>query len=60
MKDEYLTKCVVDVIKRRMYLYSSEGTKKEVTCDTTEEFMNALQFVRETLDEDMLSYSSLN
>lgn len=60
MEDEYLTKCVVDVIKRRVYLYSNEGVKKEVTCDTAEEFMNVLRFVRETLDEDMLSYSSLN
>lgn len=60
MKDDYLTRCVVDVIKRKIYLYSSEGLEKEVVCDTPEEFMNALKFVRETLNEDTLSYSSLN
>ena len=56
MNDEYLTKCVVDPVKRTVRLYSSEGTEKEVTCDTVEEFMNVLQFVRSTLKEDVLSY----
>jgi hypothetical protein len=56
MKDEYLTKCVVDPVKRTVRLYSNEGGEKEVSCETVEEFMNVLTFVRETLDEDMLSY----
>ena len=55
---EYLTRCVVDPIKRTVYLYSSEGTEKQVSCETVEEFMNVLQFVRTTLDEDTLVYSS--
>jgi hypothetical protein len=59
MQDEYLTSCVVDTTKKTVYLYSSEGTQKEVVCDTTEEFMNVLQFVRSTLDEKILSYSPL-
>ena len=28
MDDEYLTRCVVDPIKRKLYLYSSEGDEK--------------------------------
>ena len=48
MEDEYLTKCVVDPSKRTVYLYSSEGDKKVVECDTVDEFMNVLSFVRDT------------
>ena len=58
MQDEYLTRCVVDPIKRTVYLYSSEGDTKEVTCDTVEEFMNVLDFVRATVDEETLSYAN--
>jgi hypothetical protein len=58
MEEEYLSRCVVDPTKRTVYLYSSEGTEKQVTCDTVEEFMNVLEFVRDTLDEDTLSYAN--
>ena len=58
MQDEYLTRCVVDPIKRTVYLYSSEGSEKEVSCETVEEFMSVLDFVRSTLDESTLSYAS--
>ena len=58
MQDEYLTRCVVDPIKRTVYLYSSEGSEKEVTCETVEEFMNVLEFVRATVDEETLSYAN--
>ena len=57
MQDEYLSRCVVDPIKRTVYLYSSEGSEKQVTCDTVEEFMNVLEFVRATVDEETLSYA---
>lgn len=56
MKDEYLSKCVVDTLRKTVYLYSTEGNEKEVVCDTIDEFMNVLNFVRETLDEDIVSY----
>ena len=58
MDDEYLTKCVVDPAKRTFYIYSSEGDKKEVKCDTVEEFMGVLSFVRSTCPEERLSYSN--
>jgi hypothetical protein len=58
MQDEYLSRCVVDPIKRTVYLYSSEGTEKQVTCDTVDEFMNVLDFVRATVDEETLSYAN--
>jgi hypothetical protein len=58
MQDEYLTRCVVDPVKRTIYLYSSEGDEKHVTCETVEEFMSALDFVRSTVDAETLSYSN--
>ena len=58
MEEEYLSRCVVDPIKRTVYLYSSEGAEKQVTCDTVEEFMNVLEFVRATVDENTLSYAN--
>ena len=54
MEDEYLTKCVVDPSKRTVYLYSSEGDEKVVECDTVDEFMNVLSFVRDTCPEERL------
>jgi hypothetical protein len=58
MQDEYLSRCVVDPLKRTVYLYSSEGSEKQVTCDTVDEFMNVLDFVRATVDEETLSYAN--
>ena len=58
MQDEYLTRCVVDPLKRTVYLYSNEGSEKQVTCDTVDEFMNVLEFVRATVDEETLSYAN--
>ena len=58
MEDEYLTKCVVDPSKRTVYLYSSEGDKKVVECDTIDEFMSVLSFVRDTCPEERLSYAN--
>ena len=57
MEDEYLMKCVVDTAKRSFYLYSNEGDKKVVDCDTVEEFMNVLDVVRKTCPEERLVYA---
>jgi hypothetical protein len=58
MQDEFLTRCVVDPLKRTVYLYSSDGNEKQVSCETVQEFMNVLDFVRATVDEDTLSYTN--
>jgi hypothetical protein len=58
MQDEYLTRCVVDPLKRTVYMYSSEGSEKQVSCETVEQFMNVLEFVRATVDEETLSYAN--
>jgi hypothetical protein len=58
MQDEYLTRCVVDPLKRTVYLYSNDGNEKQVFCETVEQFMNVLEFVRATVDEETLSYAN--
>ena len=58
MDDEYLTKCVVDPVKRTFFLYSSEGQNKSIKCDTVEEFMGVLKVVRATCPEQRLSYTN--
>jgi hypothetical protein len=58
MNEEYLTKCVVDPLARKFYLYSSEGETKEVTCETIPQFMNVLEVVRSQVSENCLAYSN--
>ena len=56
MEEDWLSKCVIDHSKRRVYLYSEGGDKRTVDCDTVQEFMNVLTFIRAT-SEDMISYA---
>ena len=57
MSDDLLSKCVIDTSKRTVYLYSDGGEKRTVECDTTEEFMNVLHFVRDKVEEERVFYS---
>jgi len=56
--EEYLSRCVVDTLARKFYLYSSEGGEKVVKCETVEQFMNVLEVVRTQVDEETLVYSN--
>ena len=58
MQDEFLTRCVVDPLRRTVYLYSNEGDEKQVFCETVEQFMNVLELIRATVSEDTLSYTN--
>ena len=57
MTDDLLAKCVIDTSKRKGYLYSDEGKENVVSCDTVEEFMNVLHFVRDKVEEERVFYS---
>jgi hypothetical protein len=35
-----------------------DGNEKQVSCETVQEFMNVLDFVRSTVDENTLSYAN--
>ena len=58
MEDDWLSKCVIDPSKRKVYLYSEGGEKRTVDCDTVQEFMNVLKLVRATCPEERLSYAN--
>ncbi len=57
MSDDLLSKCVIDTSKSTVYLYSDGGEKRTVECDTVDEFMNVLNFVRDKVEEDRVFYS---
>ena len=57
MTEEYLSRCVVDPMKRKIFLHSSEGDEKVVSCETMDQFMNLLEMCRNNLDEDTLAYA---
>ncbi len=57
MSDDLLSKCVIDTSKRTVYLYSDGGDKKIVKCETVDEFMNVLNFVRDMVEEERVFYS---
>lgn len=56
--EEFLTRCVVDTLSKKFYLYSSEGDEKTVECDSIDQFMNVLEVVRTQVDSDSLFYTN--
>lgn len=56
--EEVLTRCVVDTLAKKFYLYSSEGGEKTVNCETIDQFMNVLEVVRSRVDDNSLVYTS--
>jgi hypothetical protein len=57
-QNSQLIRCVVNSQSRTFNLYSSSGEERTVSCDSMDEFLNVLKFVREVLDENVLAYSS--
>ena len=51
MEDEYLSRCVVDTIQRKVHLYSDEGDTKTVECET----VDRLQSLQQHLDKLTIS-----
>ena len=58
MQDDFLSRCVVDPVARKFYLYSEQGDEKVVDCETVDQFMGVLELCRAMLDEDTLAYAS--
>ena len=54
--DSYLTRVVVDTNSRIFYLYSNDGDKKTVPCETTDQFMSVLELVRSVVSDDLVAY----
>ena len=58
MQDEYLTRCVVDPVSRKFFLYFNEGDERVVDCETVDQFMAVLELVRDKCEEDVLAYKN--
>ena len=58
MQDDYLTRCVVDPVARKFYLYSEQGDERVIDCETVDQFMRVLEVVRSSCDEDTLAYAN--
>ena len=56
--EEFLSRCVVDTLARKFYLYSSNGGEKTVECETIDQFMDVLKVVRSQVSDDCLAYSN--
>jgi hypothetical protein len=56
--EEFLSRCVIDTLARKFYLYSNEGNEKVVQCEDVEEFMNVLEVVRTHVSDEYLAYSN--
>ena len=59
MQEDYLTRCVVDPVKRSFYIYSEQGDDRVIECETVDQFLSVLEVCRKLLDEDTLAYSPL-
>lgn len=55
--EEFLSRCVIDTLARKFYLYSSEGSERMVECESIEQFMNVLEVVRTQVSVDCLVYT---
>jgi len=56
-EEDFLSRCVVDPVARKFYLYSDNGQERIVQCETIDQFMSVLELVRDTCDDDILAYA---
>ena len=56
--EEFLSRCVIDTLARKFYLYSSEGSERVVECESVDQFMNVLEVVRTQVSEDFVVYNN--
>lgn len=56
-EEDFLSRCVVDPVKRKFYIYSEQGDEREIECETVDQFMSVLELCRGLLDEDTLAYA---
>ena len=59
MTEEFVEKVLVDVCSRRVCCVSSKVDRRILESETFTEFMNVLNFVRTTLDEDEIVYTEI-
>ena len=50
--EEYVESVLVDVCSRSFKLFSNFGDEQSMTCDTPDQFMEVLSFVKMALEDD--------
>jgi hypothetical protein len=58
MEQDFLSRCVVDPVKRKFYIYSEQGDERVIECETVDQFMGVLELCRDLLDEETLAYAN--
>ena len=59
MKEDYLTKIVVDMTSRSFLLISENGSQRLVECDTPDEFLRVLDVCNQ-LEQDKIEFAQLS
>jgi hypothetical protein len=57
--DEWITRCVVNTMRRRISLYSNEGDERHVDCESVDQVMGVLEVVSAFIPEKVLVYADL-
>ena len=57
MQEDFLSRCVIDVVTRKFYLYSENGDERVIDCETIDQFMAVLELVRDICPADCLAYA---
>ncbi len=46
----------VDIISRKFMIHGDQGSFRELTCDTTQQFLDVLKVIRDNQDETEVRY----
>ena len=57
--DEFLENITIDVCKKTFMLYSDDGQKRKVKCDTTQQFMDVLELINKSADPRIVEYTDI-
>jgi hypothetical protein len=59
MPEQLLESVAIDVCTRSILLTADDGSEKMVECDTVDEFMNVLDFIRAIVPDDRIVYAEV-
>ena len=58
--NEYLENIIIDVCKKTFFLYSDDGSKRKIKCDTGKQFMDVLDLVLKRADPKIVEYADIS
>lgn len=59
MDNRLLEKVAMDVCTRSIMLIADDGSDRIVECETVDEFMNVIEFVRKLVPEDRIVFAEV-